>query len=100
MFSLMDSDARPPPTGSTVIRRDIASRPPARSPWIVRALAGAVAALAAIPAALVSTAPDAAAATTQFRGVNWARAGDNFTGEPLVLYGLSSSDSYGTVRAK
>ena len=67
---------------------------------VVAALAGAVAALTAIPLALVTIAPSASAATNQFLGVNWARAGDNFTAGPLVLYGLSSSDSYTTVRAK
>ena len=67
---------------------------------VVAALAGAVAALTAIPLALVAIAPSASAATNQFQGVNWARAGDNFTSGPLVLYGLSSSDSYTTVRAK
>jgi hypothetical protein len=67
---------------------------------VVPALAVAVAALLAIPLALVTMAPSASAATNQFQGVNWARAGDNFTGGPLVLYGLSSSDSYTTVRAK
>ena len=67
---------------------------------VVAALAGAVAALTAIPLALVTVAPSASAATNQFQGVNWARAGDNFTSGPLVLYGLSSGDSYTTVRAK
>src|SRR3954466_7009762 len=66
----------------------------------VAALAGTMVALAAIPLALVSTAPSASAATNQFLGVNWARSGDNFTSGPLVLYGLSSSDSYATVKAK
>ncbi|WP_250032166.1 hypothetical protein [Paractinoplanes maris] len=61
---------------------------------VVAALAGAVAALAAIPLAVVASAPGASAATSQFQGVNWARAGDNFTGEPLVLYGLNAGDSY------
>nr|WP_221379007.1 ricin-type beta-trefoil lectin domain protein [Actinoplanes polyasparticus] len=86
----------------------LAAHPPSwrhRAGWpaagrVVAALATAVTALAAIPLAVVATAPSASAATSQFRGVNWARAGDNFTGEPLVLYGLSSSDSYTTVRAK
>jgi hypothetical protein len=67
---------------------------------VVAALTGAVAALAAIPLALLATAPSASAATNQFQGVNWARGGDNFYGGPLVLYGLSSGDSYTTVRAK
>jgi hypothetical protein len=67
---------------------------------VVSALAGAAAAITAIPLAMVTTAPSASAATNQFQGVNWARAGDNFYGGPLVLYGLSGSDNYTTVRAK
>jgi hypothetical protein len=82
-------------TGSRSRRtgRAVASR-------VLAALTGAVTALAGITLAEVAFAPSASAATNEFRGVNWARAGDNFTGEPLVLYGLSSSDSYTTVRAK
>ena len=38
--------------------------------------------------------------TRQFRGMNWARLGDNFTTGTHVLDGLSSSDSYSTVKAK
>ena len=67
---------------------------------IVAALTGAVAAITAVPLALVITAPPAAAATNQFQGLNWARLGDNFGGTPLVLHGLTSTDSYTTVRAK
>jgi hypothetical protein len=53
-------------------------------------------------AAAATAAPVAASPTdaSQFRGVNWARLGDNFTTGPLVLDGLSSSDSYATVHAK
>ncbi len=65
-----------------------------------RLLAGLVAlVLLPITAVAVSTAP-AAAATSQFRGMNWAVLGDNFVTGPLVLDGLSSSDSYTTVEAK
>ncbi|MDG6107328.1 ricin-type beta-trefoil lectin domain protein [Dactylosporangium aurantiacum] len=67
---------------------------------MVAVLAGAVAALAAIPAVLIANAPPASAATGQFQGLNWARPGDNYTGSPLVLAGLSGTDSYSTVRAK
>lgn len=49
--------------------------------------------------ALVSASP-ANADTSQFRGMNWARKGDNFTTGTLVLDGLTGSDSYTTVRAK
>src|SRR4051812_40937241 len=44
---------------------------------VVAALAGAVAAIAAVPLALVANAPSASAATNQFQGLNWARWGDN-----------------------
>jgi len=56
----------------------------------------------AVAAGLVLTAPPAPAqaATSQFRGMNWAVLGDNFSTGPLVLDGLSQSDSYATVRAK
>ena len=67
---------------------------------VVAALAGAVATIAVVPVALVVTAPPALAATSQFQGLNWARWGDNYTGSPLVLAGLSSTDSYSTVQAK
>ena len=65
-----------------------------------RALVGALAALTMIPVAALSGASPAHAATNQFRGMNWARVGDNFTTGIHVLDGLSSSDSYTTVRAK
>ncbi|HEY0000220.1 MAG TPA: cellulase family glycosylhydrolase [Actinoplanes sp.] len=67
---------------------------------VVAALAGAVAVITAVPLALAITAPPAAAATSQFRGLNWARMGDNFYGGPLVLHGLTETDSYSTVLAK
>jgi endoglucanase len=41
-----------------------------------------------------------ALATNSFRGANWAVLGDNFSTSPLVIQGLSSSDSYATVQAK
>ncbi|TYB50330.1 glycosyl hydrolase family 5 [Nonomuraea sp. PA05] len=40
------------------------------------------------------------AATTDFRGVNWADERDNFVDGVLVLGGLSTSDSYATTQAK
>jgi hypothetical protein len=67
---------------------------------VVAALAGAAAAIAVIPIALFAHAPSASAATNQFQGLNWARLGDNYTGSPLVLAGLSGTDSYSTVLAK
>ena len=71
-----------------------------RSRRLIPALVGAVAALAVVPVTLMTAASPAAADTSQFMGVNWSRQGDNFYGGPLVLYGLSSTDSYATVRAK
>ncbi|WP_245712873.1 RICIN domain-containing protein [Micromonospora nigra] len=49
---------------------------------------------------VVVTSSPATAATNQFRGMNWAVLGDNFSTGPLVVHGLSSSDSNATVRAK
>ncbi len=46
------------------------------------------------------SAATALAGTSQFRGVNWARLGDNFDTGPLVPQGLSLSDDYQTVAAK
>ncbi|MFC6092343.1 RICIN domain-containing protein [Saccharothrix lopnurensis] len=51
-------------------------------------------------AGLVAPAAPATAATSQFRGVNWAVLGDNFSTGTLVVQGLSLSDSNATVRAK
>jgi hypothetical protein len=57
-------------------------------------------AVALMSVGLFVSAPQASADTSPFRGVNWARKGDNFTTGTLVLDGLSGSDSYATVRAK
>ncbi|MGP4113710.1 cellulase family glycosylhydrolase [Streptomyces sp. 4N509B] len=74
-----------------------------------RVLATALAALVAVPlAALPSAAATTAATTptpaplaaTDFRGVNWAMPGDNFTDGPVVPEGLNETDSYETVKAK
>ncbi|MEV5495405.1 RICIN domain-containing protein [Nonomuraea fuscirosea] len=51
-------------------------------------------------AGLIVSAPPAQAATSQFRGMNWAVLGDNFSTGTLVVQGLSQSDSNATVRAK
>ncbi|WP_083958512.1 RICIN domain-containing protein [Herbidospora mongoliensis] len=51
-------------------------------------------------AGLVVSAPSANAATSHFRGMNWAVLGDNFSTGTLVVQGLSQSDSNATVRAK
>ncbi|NUR03389.1 MAG: cellulase family glycosylhydrolase, partial [Streptomyces sp.] len=40
------------------------------------------------------------AATSQFKGVNWADPRDNYADDPVVPSGLSTSDSYSTVYAK
>jgi endoglucanase len=42
----------------------------------------------------------AQAATSDFRGVNWADIRDNFVDDTLVLGGLSTSDSYATTQAR
>ncbi|MBA2394495.1 MAG: cellulase family glycosylhydrolase [Ktedonobacteraceae bacterium] len=48
---------------------------------------------------VVNTSP-AHAATSQFRGVNWADTRDNFVNGPVIPSGLSTSDSYATTYAK
>jgi endoglucanase len=76
--------------------------PPAtpRRRSLLRLLTGALAALVLIPVVALSNATPAAANTSAFRGFNWAMLGDNFNTGPLVLDGLSQTDSYDTVRAK
>lgn len=49
---------------------------------------------------VVATSSSAKADTSDFRGMNWARLGDNFTTGRLVLQGLNINDSYNTVYAK
>ena len=74
---------------------------PARPRSRRRVLVSVLSALAVLPAAvIVASASPASADTSEFRGVNWAVPGDNFKKVPLVLDGLSQSDSYATVRAK
>ncbi|MFI6599433.1 ricin-type beta-trefoil lectin domain protein [Nonomuraea sp. NPDC050536] len=65
-----------------------------------RSLVCALIALLLAPIGVLATASPAAADTSQFKGVNWARPGDNFVNGPVVPEGLSQSDSYATVRAK
>jgi endoglucanase len=60
----------------------------------------ALAATAVTAFAVVSAPVPAAAATNDFRGVNWADQRDNFVNDTLVLGGLSTSDSYATTVAK
>ncbi|MFV2114701.1 RICIN domain-containing protein [Micromonospora sp. LOL_025] len=57
-------------------------------------------AVTAMVGGVVVTSSPATAATNQFRGMNWAVLGDNFSTGPLVVQGLSASDSNATVRAK
>ncbi|MCG5449529.1 RICIN domain-containing protein [Micromonospora hortensis] len=66
-----------------------------------RTLIALVAAMTAMVGGVIVVASSpAAAATNQFRGMNWAQLGDNFSTSPLVVQGLSQSDSYATVQAK
>jgi Ricin-type beta-trefoil lectin domain/Cellulase (glycosyl hydrolase family 5) len=46
------------------------------------------------------TSTSAHAATSQFRGVNWADPNDNFITGPNIPVGLSTSDNYATTYAK
>lgn len=73
---------------------------PSRSTRSLRRwLIALVSALTALVSAVVVSSP-ATAATSQFRGMNWAVLGDNFSTGLLVVQGLSQSDSNATVRAK
>lgn len=66
-----------------------------------RLLIALVTAMTAMVGVVVTvTSSPVTAATAQFRGMNWAVLGDNFSTSPLVVQGLSSSDSNATVRAK
>ncbi|MEU8001840.1 RICIN domain-containing protein [Catellatospora sp. NPDC049111] len=87
MTRTVSSDGCPPPTPQR--------RRPLRR-WLVALVVTALAAVAG----LVVTAAPASAATSQFRGMNWAVLGDNFSTGTLVVQGLSQSDSNATVRAK
>lgn len=73
--------------------------PPQRRP-LRRLLFSTLAVLALVPVTILADAAPASADTGDFRGVNWAVLGDNFSTEPLVIDGLSPSDDYDTVRAK
>jgi hypothetical protein len=65
-----------------------------------RTLVATLAVVTLIPLGIVAGASPASATTNQFKGMNWAVLGDNFTTGTLVLRGLTSSDSNATVRAK
>jgi hypothetical protein len=77
---------------------------PARTRFLRRALAGMLAPLAIASISLVfGTTPahaDPNLNASEFKGVNWARVGDNFYDGPLVLQGMDASDSYDTIKAK
>lgn len=75
------------------------STAPARRP-LHRLVVSMLATLVLLPFTALAGAAPATAATNQFRGTNWAVMGDNFATEPLVLDGLSTSDSNATVQAK
>ncbi|MCD0447229.1 RICIN domain-containing protein [Glycomyces sp. A-F 0318] len=81
------------------MRTDRPSSPPHRR-RLRRLLLTALASLALVPATVLTAASPAQADTSDFRGVNWAVLGDNFSTGPLVIDGLSASDSYATVQAK
>ncbi|MEK2494637.1 ricin-type beta-trefoil lectin domain protein [Kitasatospora purpeofusca] len=70
-----------------------------------RTLATALAALTVLPLCLLGAAVPAVAADgpldpSRFKGLNWARPGDNFVDGPVVPEGLAVTDSYPTVKAK
>ncbi|MDN3241791.1 ricin-type beta-trefoil lectin domain protein [Glycomyces tritici] len=74
--------------------------PPPRGRSLLRLLLSIATTLVLVPVIALANAAPAAADTSGFRGFNWAMLGDNFNEGPLVLDGLSQSDSYDTVRAK
>ncbi len=81
-----DGSSSAPPRGTRSLRRVLISL--------------VVTAFTATVGLVVFTSPPASAATSQFRGMNWAVMGDNFSTGTLVVQGLNQSDSYDTVRAK
>ncbi|MGW0334752.1 glycoside hydrolase family 5 protein [Streptomyces sp. NPDC003011] len=78
---------------------------PARTRLTPRLRAAFVAvAVAAVSGATLTASPASAAAPsldpTQFKGVNWADPRDNFADDPIVLSGLSLSDTYAQTYTK
>lgn len=73
---------------------------PSRSARSLRRFLIVLVATALALGGVVATPAPASAATNQFRGMNWAVLGDNFSRGPLVISGLSQTDSNATVRAK
>ncbi|MGW3569846.1 glycoside hydrolase family 5 protein [Streptomyces sp. NPDC000941] len=77
---------------------------PSRARFTPRLRAAFVAILVAAATGTTLAGSPASAApsgdTTQFRGVNWADPRDNFADDPVVLSGLSTSDSYDQTYAK
>ncbi|MGW1183941.1 ricin-type beta-trefoil lectin domain protein [Streptomyces drozdowiczii] len=69
-----------------------------------RALAVCLPLLLAAPLTVLAGAAPAGAApddaSPRFKGVNWARPGDNYVDGPVVPEGLSASDGYATVKAR
>ena len=68
----------------------------------LRAACAAVA-IAAVSGATLTGSPASAVPrtdTTQFKGVNWADPRDNYANDPVVLSGLSLSDTYAQTYAK
>src|SRR4051812_27871142 len=64
----------------------------------LRRTAALVAALVAAP--LFALPQPASAATSSFRGVNWADARDNYVDGWVIPTGLTASDPYATVKSK
>ena len=64
--------------------------------WRLASIGAAVTVLLGSLGVHVATSAPAQAATSQFRGVNWADARDNFLYDENVPIGLSKSDSYAT----
>jgi len=71
--------------------------PPSARHRLARVLVGA--ALLAGSALSIAQAPPAAAATSQFKGVNWADTRDNYNSGWVIPDGLAASDTYAQVYA-
>lgn len=71
-----------------------------RSSFIRRRAAAAACCALVVTGLLAAVAPVANAATTEFKGVNWADPRDNYASDEVVPSGLSKADSYDVTYAK
>src|SRR5262245_46630635 len=72
----------------------MAVKPSTRRRALLRPVSLLSADLTAATSAITLSASPASAATSGFKGVNWADSRDNFVNGVLYISGLSSSDTY------